>query len=268
MRNSIAVRHVRAALLCAALVACSRTESPHRDTSAAARVPLQVVESPGALASRREAQESFDAAREALVRKDFEGAATALSDAATFYQVEARTAPLDAKQALDRAGDALDSLAARVAHGEVRSPAALDRVVANAHAAEAWLHLIRGHAAVLKRDNVRAGEELVMSVDHLERAAKDAGAHADSLVRSAIADTRSLAAEMVKGMEAVPDETARVTDEIERAMGRIATITAGAAASAAGKPQVPEPCHRQSCGSCVHAGAAPAAAPRSMPCRR
>lgn len=224
MQRLDTVRHVRAALLCVALAACGRTEARRPDTgAAAARVPLEVVESRGALASRREAQESFDAARAALARKDLEGAATALSDAATFYQGEARTAPLDAKEALDRAGEALDSLAVRVAHGEVRSPVVLDPVFANAHGAEAWLHLLRAHAAVLKRDNVRAGEELVMSVDHLERAAKDAGLQADSVVQAAIADTRSLAGEMVKGMEAVPDEAARVTDAVERAIGRIST---------------------------------------------
>lgn len=267
MRRLDAVRPVRAGLLLAALVACSRSEAPHPDTSTAARVPFQVVESPGALASRREAQESFDAVREALVRKDFEGAATALSDAATFYQAEARTAPVEAKPALDRASEVLDSLAARVAHGEAPAPVALDRVFANAHGAEVWLHLMRAHAAVLKRDNVRAGEELVMSVDHLERAAKDASLQADSLVLAAIADARSLAGEMLKGMEAVPDETARVTDELERAVDRIGTIPARAAASSAVKPQAPEPCHRRACGSCLHAGAAPAAR-QPMPCRR
>jgi len=267
VRRCNAVRHVSAGLLGAALVACGRTEAPHPDTSGAAHVPLQRVESPGALALRREAQESFDGARAALVRKDFEGAATALSDAATFYEVEARTAPLDAKPALDRAGEALDSVAARVAHGEIRTPDALDRVFVNAHGAESWLHLTRAHAALLKRDNVRAGEELVMSVDHLERAARDASLKGDSLVQATIADLRSLSGEMVEGMEAVPDEMARVTDELERAIGRIGTTVAAAPAGPTVKPQVPEQCHRHGCDSCGHGGTA-AATRRPMPCRR
>jgi hypothetical protein len=214
--------------LCAALVACGRAEAPSPDASAAARVPLEVVESPGALASRREAQDLFDAAREALAQKDFESAATALSDAATFIQGEARTAGVDAKEALERSAEEIDSIAVRGAHGEIHAPDALDRAFAHAHAAEALHHLLRAHAAILKRDNVRTGEELLMSVDHLERAAKDARLQADSLVQAAIADTRSLAGEMVKGMEAVPDETARVTDEIESAIRRIAAGTASA----------------------------------------
>ena len=256
MRTSRTVRRLRAGLLCAAIAACGRSAPPTADTTVRARVPLEVIESPGALASRREAQESFDAARAALVRKDFEGAATALSDAATFYQVEARTAPLDARQALDRTGEALDSLAVRAAHGEVRSPDSLDPVFANAHGAEVWLHLLQAHAAILKRDNARAGEELVMSVDHLERAAKDARVQADSLVQAAIADTRSLAGEMVKGMEAVPDEVARVTDEVERAVGRIGSIAARGPAGSTRDTLAPMPCQRHGCGNCAHGGAA------------
>ena len=226
MRPSVNVRHVGAWCLCVALTACGRAEAPSPDTGAAARVPLEVIESPGALASRREAQDLFDAAREALIRKDFESAATALSDAATFLQAEARTARADAEQALERSAEEIDLIAVRVAHGEIHAPGALDRVFANAHAAEALHHFLRAHAAILKRDNVRAGEELVMTVDHLERGAKDARLQADSLVQAAIADTRSLAGEMVKGMEAVPDEAARVTDEIESAIHRIAPGTA------------------------------------------
>jgi len=222
MRTSLNVRRGGTWCLCAALAACGRAEVPPPDTSAAARVPLEVIESPGALASRHEAQDLFDAARDALVRKDFETAATALSDAATFIQAEARTAGGNGEQALERSAEEIDLIAVRVAHGEVRAPHALDRAFANAHAAEALHHLLRAHAGMLKRANVRAGEELLMTVDHLERAAKDARLQTDSLVQAAIADTRSLAGEMVQGMEAVPDEAARVTDEIERAIRRIA----------------------------------------------
>ena len=226
MRTLLDVRRGGAWCLCAALAACGRAEVPPPDTGAAARVPLEVIESPGALASRREAQDLFDAARGALARKDLESAATALSDAATFIQAEARTAGGDAEQALGRSAEEIDLIAVRVAHGEIHAPDTLDHAFANAHAAEALHHLLRAHAAILKRDNVRAGEELVMSVDHLERAAKDARLHADSLIQAAIADTRSLAGEMIRGMEAVPDEAARITDEIERAVHRIAPSAA------------------------------------------
>ena len=44
---------------------------------------------------------------------------------------------------------------------------------------------------------------------------------ADSVVQAAIADTRSLATEMMKGMRAVPDEAFKVTGEIQAAIRRI-----------------------------------------------
>jgi hypothetical protein len=230
MRNQHNVRRGGAWLLFAALTACGRTEAPRPDTSASSRVPLEVIESRGALASRREAQQWFDTAREAVSRKDFEGAATALTDAATFLQAEARDAGSGVGQALERVAEELDLIAVRVAHGEVHAPDVLDSVFARAHTAEASLHLLRGHAAMVKRDKIGAGEELVMSIDHLERAAKDARLDTDSVVKAAIADTRSLAGEMVRGMEAVPDEAARVTDEIEAAIRCIDARTKRAAA--------------------------------------
>jgi hypothetical protein len=48
----------------------------------------------------------------------------------------------------------------------------------------------------------------MMSIDHLERAATDARIRTDSTVKRVIADTRSLADEMMRGVEAVPDEAA------------------------------------------------------------
>lgn len=220
MRLSPIVRRRSALAVCALFAGCGGNDAPGPD-SASVLEPREVVESPGAIASRREAQGSFDTARAALARADFERAAIAMTDAATFIQDEARTAHADATQALERSAEQLDSLAVLVANREVRSPAALDRVFATTHCAEATLHLHRAHAAMVTRDNVRAGEELLMSIDHLERAAKDARVQADSAVQAAIANTRSLASEMVKGMEAVPDEVARMTNDIETAIACI-----------------------------------------------
>jgi hypothetical protein len=210
--------------VCLILAACGRAEAPPRDTTTF-RLPLDTIESLGALASRHEAQPWFDAAHDALVRQDRESAAIALSDAATFLQKEWDKAPGDARVDLVRAVEELDSLAGVVAHGDLRDPRALDHVFARAHAAEASFHLLRANRAMMRREHVRAGEELVMSIDHLERAAQDAGIKRDAVVQTAIADTRSLAGEMMRGMEAVPDEGAKITDEVERAIRRIRAAT-------------------------------------------
>lgn len=227
MRSSSNVRRLEGWALCVALAACGRADAPVRDTGAAARIPLEKIESFGSLASRREAQGWLDAAREAIVLRRSQDAAISLADAATFLHDEARGAPGDAGPALERAAEELDSLAGVAALGNLRAPKALDRVYANVHAAEALLHLVRANGAMVRREAVRAGEEIVMSVDHLERAAKHANAEKDSIVRAAIADARSLADEMVRGMEAVPDEAAKMTDEIERAVRRIGNVPGG-----------------------------------------
>jgi hypothetical protein len=215
---------VSALALTLALGGCDRMERPGPDTTA-----IVFDESPGALASRHEAQSFFDAARAALIRKDFDGCLTSLTEAVAFFRAAALGAEPDARVALVAAAEELETLVANVARGRTRTARDFDRVFAQAHAAEAAHHSARARVALLKDDNVRAGEELLMSLDHLERAAKDARLRADSTVRAAIADTRTLASEMVKGTIAVPDEVARVTAEIGRAIRRIDTNTNAAA---------------------------------------
>lgn len=60
-----------------------------------------------------------------------------------------------------------------------------------------------------------------MSVDHLERGAKDAGRLADAAVQAAVADARTLASEMMKGTAAVPDEARKVTEQLETQIRRL-----------------------------------------------
>ena len=201
------------------VVSCQRTELPlPADTTA--REPA-TAESPGALFTRHEAQASLDRARVAFQRKDLEASRSELADAAGFMRTEAQEVGGDARETLRRAADELDSLAARVAKGEVRTTKTLDRFSLCVNRAEATHHLLRAKDAIAKGDHTRAGEELTMSVDHLERAAKDAGQQTDAAVRAAVADTRTLAGEMLKGVHAVPDEVTKVTEELENAILRL-----------------------------------------------
>ena len=198
---------------------CQREEMPSpTDTAAAAAV---LTESPGALATRHEAQAMIDRARVALERKDFEVSRSELADAAVFMRTEAQEVGGEARETLIRAADELDTLATWVARGEVTTRAALDRASLRANRAEATHHLLRAKDAIAARDQVRAGEELTMSIDHLERAANDAGQRTDLVVRTAVADARTLASEMIKGVFAVPDEVTKVTDELANAILRV-----------------------------------------------
>jgi hypothetical protein len=227
----ITVRRAGVLVVCLALVACDRVDRPKADTTA-----IVFDEAPDPLIARHEAQSAFDAARAALVRKDFDRCITSLAEAAAFFRATARVVEPEAKTALDAAAEEIETLAANIANGRARTPRDFDRVFAQAHAAEAAQHLARARVALLKDDHMRAGEELLMTIDHLERSAKDARLRGDRDVQTALADTKTLAGEMVKGTIAVPDETNRVTEEIRRAIRRIDTATNAANATATVRP--------------------------------
>ena len=201
-------------------MSCAREPKVESKADTAQAPARAVTASPGALATRREAQETFDRARTALQRKDFATAKTELGNAATFMRSQAQDSQGDDKPALERAAAGFDSLAAQVATGNVQAKT-LDRAFARANRAEAEHHLLRAKDAVAKSDNARAGEELTMSVDHLERALQDAGRQADAGVKSAIAEARTLAGEMMKGMAAAPDEAKKVTDQLADQIRRL-----------------------------------------------
>ncbi len=203
-------------VLCLVLAACGYPERPKPDTAA-----IMLEESRDALASRLECQEALDAARTALVRKDVDRCVTSLAQAAAFLRTEAIAAPPEARTALVAAADEFEMLLANVAKNRARTSRDFDRVAARAHTAETGLHLSRAREALLKDDDVRAGQEYFMASDHLERAAKDARLRADPVVQVAIADTRSLATEMMNGMAVVPDEALKATQEIQAAIRRI-----------------------------------------------
>jgi hypothetical protein len=198
------------------LAGCGPTKPRKADTAA-----IVFEQSKGALASRLECQTALDAARAALARKNANACITSLAEAVAFFRNEAQAAPSEAQAALLATAEELETLLANVANGRRRTPRDFDRAFARAHAAEATHHLALARVAILKDEHVRAGEQLFMSVDHLERAAKDARMRDDRRVETAVADTRTLASEMIRGMAAVPDESNKVTAEIERAVSRI-----------------------------------------------
>lgn len=175
--------------------------------------PAPATESPGALASRREAQESFDKARAALEKKDTATATTELKAAAAFMRTQAQEAEGNTKEALERAAQEFDSLAARVARSATVPTRTLDRAFAAANVAEARHHLARA-TNTLTNDSKRAGDELTMAVDHLERATKDAGRTADAKAKTAIADTKALADTLMRGAATVPTKAKSVTDQL------------------------------------------------------
>lgn len=198
---------------------CQRAERlATADTGTTVRA---VAEAPGELATRREAQETLDRALLAFERKESALAKSELKDAAAFIRTEAQEAAGEGQAALRRAADDLDALGERISKGQVRSAGEFVTASLAVNRAEAAFHLQRAKDLLAKAENTRAGEEITMTVDHLERAAKDAGRQADTVITSAIARARTLAGELMKGVSAVPDEVTTVTGGLSNAIGRV-----------------------------------------------
>jgi hypothetical protein len=214
-----------------ALAAASCREGPgdrlSDESAARAAAPSPaptVVEEPGPLATRHEAQRSFDRARSALLRQDYRAAGRYLDDAVAFMQSHAAQSEIGAMAALQGSAKELEVLAQRLARGEPQTTRAFDRVVANANRAEAQHHLTRAAAALADRAYRHAGEELIMAVDHLERAARDLRPPNDSAAGRALADARALAERLMGSDVPARADVKRVTAQLEAELRRLCAI--------------------------------------------
>lgn len=225
MRRSVSIGGLLAVLLFTNCGPGPEDGLPSGDTAQplARRLPAG-VDSPGPLATRHEAQGSFDRARAALVRKDFATSAKHLRAAAAFIHTHADEAEIGAIAALQGASKELEVLAERMEQGKVQTTRTFDRVFANANRAEAQHHLTRAKAAMSKREHQHAGEELVMGVDHLERATRDLRRPRDADAEAALMDARALADLMMRGGVPTRAEARRVTDQIEAELRRLCAI--------------------------------------------
>ena len=177
-----------------------------------------------ALATRQEAQASFDSARAALVREDYNESARHLAEAAAFMRSHAAQAEIGAIAALQGSAKELEMLTERLARGEPLTTRMLDRVVANANRAEGQHHLTRAAAAIADRTYGHAGEELLMAVDHLERSALDLHRPNDAEADPAHSDARILAGRMVRGDVPSRIEARHVIGQLEGELRRLCTI--------------------------------------------
>ena len=192
--------------------------------AAPAPAPVPPASEPSPLATRQEAQASFDSARAALVREDYSESARQLAEAAAFMRSHAAEAEIGAIAALQGAAKELEMLAERLARGEPLTTRVLDRVVANANRAEGQHHLTRAAAAIADHDHRDAGEELLMAVDHLERSALDLRRPNDIEADPALSDARALGRRMARGDVPTRDEARHVIGQLEGELRRLCAI--------------------------------------------
>ena len=178
----------------------SKTEATSTTTPAAvATTSAETTLSAGAIGVRSEAQDHFDRSRAAFMKKDMKTASTELHDASVFMRERADSATGFAKALAARSANELDSLSREVGASSVTSPARLDHVFAHANRAEAERHFALATRAWTQHQARRTGEELTMAIDHLERAAKDAGLAADTAMTSSLVRTREVANGLLQG---------------------------------------------------------------------
>ena len=176
------------------------------------------------LATRHEAQQSFDRARKALLESDYRTCARHLADGADFMRTHAAEAELGAIAALQGSAKELEFFADRLSRGDTLTIRSLDRILANANRAEAQHHLTRAVAALTDRRYQNAGEEILMSVDHLERTAHDLRRPYDPNVTPALSDARALAGRLLSGGSATRAEWKRVTAQLTAELRRLCAI--------------------------------------------
>lgn len=216
MKTILAV--TAAVLVAGGMGACKRAEQAKpeaEETQAKQAAPApNVIESKGALAARREAQEHFDRARESFLQKDLATSAAELRAASKFLSERADSATGEVKERVVASARELDRLATEVEKSAIKSEKSLDYAFARAQRAEAERHHANAVAAWAKRDDARAGDELIMAADHLERGAKDAGQVLGTGVKKVLADTREVAGQLIKGVGFVPEQVGKVTEAL------------------------------------------------------
>ena len=224
-------RRVRIAAILAVVasaVGCGPSkESQRKADSAIAAARAKVATQAGeVMSARREAQMYFDNARAAFVAKRGAVASKALRDAAAFTREQAISATTPAKEALISSADELEKLASRVTAGAVKSVKTLDYAFARTQLAEAQLHCTRALSAWRATDAAATGAEMMMLVDHFERAASDAGQPLATTTQQTLDVTRSLADKLTHGGSVVPLDVEATLTAMDKEVHSLMTKTA------------------------------------------
>jgi hypothetical protein len=168
----------------------------------------------GAMATRREAQDNFDRARAAFIGRRFAEASRELNRAALFLREQADSAAAVPRARLLKSARELEALADNVHDGLIDSPLYLDYAFARAQLADAENHHQRALMAWVRRDNACVGDELLMAVDHVERAAQDGRVPIGPDTRVVLDSARWVATRLCSGIDWRPEVVGRVSDQL------------------------------------------------------
>ena len=224
MHIHLQTRRGAIALVALAALGCDRGAETRRrsDSTLAVAVQGQAVAQAGeALAARREAQPFLDSARSSLVARNGAAAANGLREAARFLRDHADSASGTALVALSSSADEIQRLAQQLREGKLTSLETLNAAFALAQLAEADFHRARAHAAWQGRDNASTAAELLMVVDHLDRAAADAGEKLAPAQQRTMAAARTVATSLARGSSVTAGAVDSTLSAMERQIQRL-----------------------------------------------
>ena len=208
-----------------ALVAQSPATSQHPATAAraladTAHVPV-ILYDEDIVAWVNEPDEHLTHARSALAAHDAPRAAEEIAAAAAFVRVQAATGQGVDKADLIEAGHDLDSTAAGIREGKVRTPQELDRALQRTDRALARHHFARAQAAWDHKEAAKAGRELRGAARYTERLALDAGHDVERGTGTVVHDTRRLSSRLIDGAGWTAGEVGKGLDALKRAIDRL-----------------------------------------------
>ena len=160
-------------------------------------------------------------AHESFLKKEYGATTTDLRKAAAYLHIAARNASSDTKAALAASASELDSFAADVQAGRVKSVKSLDSAFARAeHALGADDHA-KAKTALNAKHHARAGHYLRSAVNHVEDAAKWSGHKLENGTEATANGVRIVAGKLIDGSGFIVDEAEKgitwVGDEVEKA---------------------------------------------------
>ena len=201
--------------------ACRKSEEsrPASDTAGApAAVPA-----PGDVGTITTGQREWEALLDrirASTDRDTAATASRLRSAAASVRREIGEANENARAALTRSADELDSLGASIGRGTKHTAASLDSAFARLEYSESLSRLVNATEAWAKQQRTRAGEELQAATDNFERSANDADAKLDAAATKAAADARDTAKRLREGAEVTEEEFRKTAAELEKQVRR------------------------------------------------
>jgi hypothetical protein len=207
--------------LAALVIAADRADKPtDKNAEPELRPGWFVVEEDVWIRLNDEPSQHMRQARESFLKKDYGATTSELRKAGGYLHIAARNSSSETRTALTASAHELDSLAADVQAGTVKSVKSLDSAFARAeHALGADDHE-KSKTALIARHHAMAGHYLRSAVNHVENAAKWSGHELQSGAVATANGVRVVAGKLIEGSGFVVNEAEKgitwVGDEVEK----------------------------------------------------